>query len=127
MAHQHHPVLRINCGHPHAQRFSPPQPRQKLKDFHGQMSHGKKGFLGFYLANAVWLFHLCHSAANPKQKQMPEITVRPVISKKDQLAFLKVPFPIYAADKNWVAPLFVERLEHLSEKKNPYFEHATAQ
>ena len=58
---------------------------------------------------------------------MSEIAVRPVTTKKDQITFLKVPFPIYAADKNWVAPLFLERLEHLSEKKNPYFEHAKAQ
>jgi hypothetical protein len=55
------------------------------------------------------------------------ITVRPVLTKADRLAFLKVPFEIYAADKNWVAPLFLERLEHLDPKKNPYFEHAEAQ
>jgi len=55
------------------------------------------------------------------------ITIRPVKTKADQITFLKVPFPIYAQDKAWVAPLFLERLEHLSEKKNPYFEHAKAQ
>ena len=58
---------------------------------------------------------------------MAQVTVRPVLNKKDQIAFLKVPFPIYAQDKAWVAPLFLERIEHLSEKKNPYFEHAKAQ
>ena len=58
---------------------------------------------------------------------MAQVTVRPVLNKKDQITFLKVPFPIYAQDKSWVAPLFLERLEHLSEKKNPYFEHAKAQ
>jgi len=58
---------------------------------------------------------------------MSSITIRPVLNKKDQITFLKVPFPIYAKDPNWVAPLFLERFEHLSEKKNPYFQHAAAQ
>jgi len=58
---------------------------------------------------------------------MAKITVRPVQNNKDKITFLKVPFPIYQNDKNWVAPLFFERMEHLSEKKNPYFEHAKAQ
>ena len=58
---------------------------------------------------------------------MTQITVRPVLNKKDQTTFLKVPFPIYANDPKWVAPLFLERFEHLSEKKNPYFQHAKAQ
>ena len=58
---------------------------------------------------------------------MSNVTVRPVLSKNDKITFLKVPFPIYAQDPKWVAPLFLERLEHLSEKKNPYFQHASAQ
>ena len=58
---------------------------------------------------------------------MAQVTVRPVLNKKDQITFLKVPFPIYAEDKAWVAPLFLERFDHLSEKKNPYFQHAKAQ
>ena len=58
---------------------------------------------------------------------MSSITIRPVLNKKDQITFLRVPFPIYASDPNWVAPLFLERFEHLGEKKNPYFQHATAQ
>ena len=58
---------------------------------------------------------------------MPNVTVRPVLNKSDKITFLKVPFPIYAQDPKWIAPLFLERLEHLSEKKNPYFQHAQAQ
>ena len=58
---------------------------------------------------------------------MSNVTVRPVLSKNDKITFLKVPFSIYAHDPKWVAPLFLERLEHLSEKKNPYFQHASAQ
>ena len=55
------------------------------------------------------------------------VTVRPVLNKADKITFLKIPFEIYANDKNWIAPLFLERLEHLDPKKNPYFEHAEAQ
>ena len=55
------------------------------------------------------------------------INVRPVLKKADKLTFLKVPFEIYQDDKNWIAPLFLERLEHLDPKTNPYFEHAEAQ
>lgn len=58
---------------------------------------------------------------------MNAVTIRPVQTKADKLAFLKVPFSIYANDANWVAPLFLERLEHLDLKKNPYFQHAEAQ
>jgi hypothetical protein len=55
------------------------------------------------------------------------VIVRPVLTKADKMTFLKVPFGIFANDKNWVAPLFFERMEHLDEKKNPYFEHGKAQ
>jgi len=52
------------------------------------------------------------------------VTVRPVRGREDLKAFLDVPFAIYASDPNWVAPLHVERLEHLDPAKNPYFRHA---
>ncbi|MGI9463188.1 MAG: dATP pyrophosphohydrolase [Aestuariivirgaceae bacterium] len=41
--------------------------------------------------------------------------------------FLDVPRSIYHDDPNWIAPLDLERREHLSRKHNPYFEHAEAQ
>jgi len=52
------------------------------------------------------------------------VRVRPVHGKEDLRAFLDVPFAIYADDPNWVAPLYLERFEHLDPKKNPYFRHA---
>jgi hypothetical protein len=58
---------------------------------------------------------------------MSTLTIRPVKDKADTMAFLKAAFPIFADDPHWVAPLFLERLEHLDPKKNPYFEHAEAQ
>lgn len=52
------------------------------------------------------------------------VIVRPVRSKADLKAFLDVPFSLYRDDPNWVAPLYVERLDHLDRRKNPYFQHA---
>ncbi|MBK8771338.1 MAG: hypothetical protein IPM06_12985 [Rhizobiales bacterium] len=58
---------------------------------------------------------------------MSELTVRPVSDKAGIRAFLDVPFPLYRNDPNWVAPLYLERLDHLNPKKNPYFQHADVQ
>ena len=52
------------------------------------------------------------------------VSVRPVRGKEDLRAFLDVPFAIYADDPNWVAPLYIERFEHLDPQRNPYFRHA---
>lgn len=56
-----------------------------------------------------------------------DITIRPVSGKTGKQAFLDVPFAIYRDDPNWVAPLYLERFEHLDPKKNPYFQHAEVQ
>ncbi len=55
------------------------------------------------------------------------ITIRQVKDHAGKLAFLAVPFAIYRSDPNWVAPLYLERFEHLDPKKNPYFQHADVQ
>lgn len=52
------------------------------------------------------------------------ITVTPVRDKAGKKAFLDLPFALYRNDPNWVAPLYLERFEHLNPKKNPYFNHA---
>ena len=52
------------------------------------------------------------------------VSVRPILSKRDKKLFLDVPFALYGKSSNWVAPLYVERFEHLDPKKNPYFQHA---
>ncbi len=54
------------------------------------------------------------------------IEIRPVVTRADKLVFLRVPFTVFADDKNWVPQLFLERLEHLDAKKNPFFDHAEA-
>ncbi len=55
------------------------------------------------------------------------ITVRPVRDKRDLRAFLDVPFRVYRDDPAWIAPLYLERLDHMSRKRNPFFRHAEAE
>ena len=55
------------------------------------------------------------------------ISVIPVKDKAGLKAFLDLPFRLYRHDPNWVAPLYLERHEHLDRKKNPYFRHADAE
>lgn len=57
----------------------------------------------------------------------PPIAIKPVTDDAGKRAFLEVPFAIYRDDSNWVAPLFLERREHLDPGKNPYFKHADVQ
>ena len=58
---------------------------------------------------------------------MSSLAVLPVSDKKGTRDFLDVPFGLYRNDPNWVAPLYLERLDHLNPKKNPYFHHADVQ
>jgi GNAT superfamily N-acetyltransferase len=55
------------------------------------------------------------------------IVVTPVTDKKGKRDFLDAPFTVHANDPNWVAPLYLERDEHLDPRKNPYFQHADVQ
>ncbi|MGZ5308147.1 MAG: hypothetical protein ACXWDP_03035, partial [Solirubrobacterales bacterium] len=41
--------------------------------------------------------------------------------------FIKLPFRIHKDHPQWVPPLILDRRQHLSRKKNPYFEHAEAE
>lgn len=50
------------------------------------------------------------------------ISVEKVMSRRDRLAFISFPSSLYDNDPNWIPPLSVERLEHLSAK-NPGTEH----
>ena len=54
------------------------------------------------------------------------IEIRPVESKAERNAFIRVPFGLQQGDPNWIAPLIIERQQHFDTNKNPYFEHARA-
>ena len=58
---------------------------------------------------------------------MSTITIKPVHDKAGKMDFLKVPHLVFKDDPHWVAPLFLERLDHLDPKKNPFFQHADVQ
>ncbi|MBT7582583.1 MAG: hypothetical protein HN572_06430, partial [Kordiimonadaceae bacterium] len=52
------------------------------------------------------------------------IEIKPVVSKADRKAFVKVLWKIYQGEPNWIPPLIMERMDAIDEKKNPYFQHA---
>jgi GNAT superfamily N-acetyltransferase len=58
---------------------------------------------------------------------MAGLSIRPVHSRRDLDAFIKVPFRLYRDEPHWVPPLIFERKQHLNRRKNPFFEHARAE
>ncbi len=51
-----------------------------------------------------------------------DVTVTPVRSGADRTAFIRMPFPLYRGDPNWVPPLEMERRDFLDPRKNPFFD-----
>lgn len=58
---------------------------------------------------------------------MAKIEVKPVETKSDLHTFIKLPWKIYANDKNWVPPLIMDMKTLLNRKKNPFFQHSEAE
>lgn len=52
------------------------------------------------------------------------LRVTEAVTADDRSAFLRVPHLVFANDPNWVAPLDLERKEHLDPARNPYFRHS---
>ena len=50
-----------------------------------------------------------------------KIDVRPVQTKKDLTAFIKLPWKIYKNDPNWVPHLLMDRKKFFNKDKNPFF------
>jgi GNAT superfamily N-acetyltransferase len=57
----------------------------------------------------------------------PAVEVRPVRSRRELHAFIRLPWQVYRASANWVPPLISERKRHLDKHRNPFFEHAEAE
>ncbi len=57
---------------------------------------------------------------------MSKITIRKVEQKSDLRRFIDFPHDLYEGDKNYVPELYMAQEVLLNRKKNPYFEHATA-
>ncbi len=55
------------------------------------------------------------------------VTVKPVNSRRELRAFIRLPWQIYRAEPNWIAPLLMDVKKRLDQRKNPFFKHAQAQ
>jgi GNAT superfamily N-acetyltransferase len=55
------------------------------------------------------------------------VEIRPVHTRGDLNAFIKLPFAIYRNEPRWVAPLLMDVKKRLDRDKNPFFEHAEAE
>ncbi len=50
--------------------------------------------------------------------------IRPVHSRRDYRAFIRLPWRLYADSPCWVAPLLVSEKARFNPRKSPYFDHA---
>jgi GNAT superfamily N-acetyltransferase len=55
---------------------------------------------------------------------MNDITVRPVLTKKDETTFIKFQWKPYVGDPNFVPPLLMDRRNLIDRKNNPFYKHA---
>jgi hypothetical protein len=58
---------------------------------------------------------------------MGAVEIVPVRTEAEKQRFVKVPMRLAAKDPHWVSPLIMERMEALTPKTNPLFEHTDAQ
>jgi len=56
-----------------------------------------------------------------------EIKVERVRKRDELVKFVKFQWKIYEGDPHWVAPLFMERMDFLDPRRNPFFDHATVE
>jgi GNAT superfamily N-acetyltransferase len=55
------------------------------------------------------------------------VEIRPVITRRELDAFIKLPWRLYRNEPNWVAPLLMDVKKRLHQHKNPFFKHAEGQ
>ncbi len=51
---------------------------------------------------------------------MTDLRIEPLEGSRDLKRFLEMPAPLYRSDPLWVAPLLLERQDHLNARKNPF-------
>jgi GNAT superfamily N-acetyltransferase len=56
-----------------------------------------------------------------------DVEVRPVRTRSDMKAFIRLPWSLYKGSANWVPPLISERKRHLDRNRNAFFEHSEAE
>lgn len=55
------------------------------------------------------------------------VEIRPVTTRGELRAFIKLPWRLYRNEPRWVAPLLMDVKKRLDQKRNPFFKHAQAQ
>lgn len=55
------------------------------------------------------------------------LDIRPVRSKKDMSAFIKIPYKIYRNDPLWVPQLLMQEKAQFDRRKNPAFSYCDAE
>ena len=55
------------------------------------------------------------------------VEVRPVASKRELKAFMRLPWRLYRNEPLWVPPLLMDLRKRLDRERNPFFEHAEAE
>ncbi|MBS1538639.1 MAG: hypothetical protein JST20_12925 [Bacteroidetes bacterium] len=58
---------------------------------------------------------------------MNTTTLRPIRTSSDEMKFIKSQWNFYKGDKNFVAPIIMDRQKLLSTKKNPFYKHSKMQ
>ncbi len=58
---------------------------------------------------------------------MGNVIVRPLVSKKDTMKFIKFLWKIYQNDPNWVPPLIMDRKKLMDRDRNPFYKHADSE
>jgi GNAT superfamily N-acetyltransferase len=56
-----------------------------------------------------------------------QITVEPVLSRRQLKEFVRLPYRLYRSDRNWVPQLLVDDYKKLDRQKHPFFKHAEAE
>jgi GNAT superfamily N-acetyltransferase len=51
--------------------------------------------------------------------------IRPVLTKRDEAAFIKFQWVPYRGDPNWVPPLLMDRRKLIDRKNNPFYKHSS--
>src|SRR4051794_13297428 len=55
------------------------------------------------------------------------VEVRPVASRRELKAFMRLPWRLYRNEPHWVPPLLMDLRRRLDRGRNPFFEHAEAE
>ena len=53
-----------------------------------------------------------------------KLTIRPIQTPQERLAFIHFQWQVYKDDPHWVPPIISERLEFLDQERHPFYQHS---